>query len=295
MPLPVFIFVESNTTGTGPLFFDRARALGFRPLLFCRDVSRYRFLSQANILGGNDAVSCVDTTDLAALLERCQDVARAQDVAGIFSSSEYFIASAAWLAQEFHLPGGDPDAIRLCRNKAWQRSRLTCCGDVNPRYATASTVEAAVRGARSIGLPVVTKPTHGTGSIGVRLCTSIAEIQEHAATLLEDVTLAHSEILIEEMIEGPEYSVEIFNGNVLGITKKHLGRLPHFVEIGHDFPAPLPPSDAAALSTAAAAAAGALGLRWGPVHVELRLTADGAKIMEVNPNTVQLRISVGAG
>jgi biotin carboxylase len=70
---------------------------------------------------------------------------------------------------------------------------------------------------------------------------------------------------------------------VVGITAKHLGPPPHFVEIGHDFPAPLDPPDADAIGAAAVQALRALGLGWGPAHVELRLTSAGPRIVEVNP------------
>jgi biotin carboxylase len=67
------------------------------------------------------------------------------------------------------------------------------------------------------------------------------------------------------------------------VVRKHLGPEPRFVETGHDFPAPLDPATAAALGEAAVAALRALGLGWGAAHVELRLTAAGPRVVEVNP------------
>ena len=91
-------------------------------------------------------------------------------------------------------------------------------------------------------------------------------------------------VLVEEYLSGAEFSVETFDDRVVGVTRKHLGPLPFFVETGHDFPAPVAPAVAAALGATATAALRALGLGWGPAHVELRLSRGGEpRVIEVNP------------
>jgi biotin carboxylase len=76
--------------------------------------------------------------------------------------------------------------------------------------------------------------------------------------------------------------VEVWNGRAVTVVRKHLGPEPFFVETGHDVPAPLSTVDTAWLCHAAERAVAALGLTWGPAHVELRM-ADVPKIIEVNP------------
>jgi biotin carboxylase len=70
---------------------------------------------------------------------------------------------------------------------------------------------------------------------------------------------------------------------VVGVVAKHLGPHPHFVETGHDYPAPRPGAELTELGAVATAALRALGLGWGPAHVELRYTAAGPAVIEVNP------------
>jgi biotin carboxylase len=62
-----------------------------------------------------------------------------------------------------------------------------------------------------------------------------------------------------------------------------LGQHPHFVEVGHDYPAPLSAGVERIITRETTRAAKALGLSWGPAHFELRLTSSGPKIIEVNP------------
>jgi argininosuccinate lyase len=59
--------------------------------------------------------------------------------------------------------------------------------------------------------------------------------------------------------------------------------LPDFVEVGHDFPATLPCEVEEKVHSLVRRSLEALGLGWGPAHVELRLTDTGAAIIEVNP------------
>jgi biotin carboxylase len=69
----------------------------------------------------------------------------------------------------------------------------------------------------------------------------------------------------------------------LRITRKHISAEPFFVELGHDFPAGLPADMDKDIIDVAHHALRALGLAWGPLHIELRLTPNGPMIIEVNP------------
>lgn len=275
------VMVESNTTGTGRLFCAAAQRLGYRPMMFTRDPARYPYVAEDEI-----PHEVLDTTDLAALLRAGAGLDGR--IAGVTSSSEYSIGIAGAFARELGLPHQDPDAVAVCRDKSAQRARLGEAGLPGPRFASARTPGDAVAAAIDIGLPVVIKPVAGSGSIGVRLCTTGSEVRAAAGHILEtdhrELALPPQDsVLVEEYLDGPEYSVEVLGTRVVGITRKHLGPEPYFVETGHDFPAPLAEPERAALAEAALAALRALGLGHGPAHVELRLTAHGPRVVEVNP------------
>jgi S-sulfo-L-cysteine synthase (3-phospho-L-serine-dependent) len=272
------VLVESNTTGTGRLFCRAARQLGLRPVLFARDPARYPYVRQDRV-----PVRVLDTGDPAAVLAGC--AALPGPVRGVTSSSEYSVATAAEVARRLGLPHPDPDAVRACRDKPTQRARLAAAGLPGPAAAVAATAEEAGLAAAAIGPPVVLKPVAGSGSIGVRLCASPAGARAAADAVLRGLPglPAQPAVLIEAYLPGPEFSVETSDERVAGITAKHLGLRPWFVETGHDFPARLPAADRRALAVAAVAALRALGLGWGAAHVELRLTPNGPRVVEVNP------------
>ncbi|WP_306371635.1 ATP-grasp domain-containing protein [Nocardiopsis sp. CC223A] len=275
--VPHLVLVESNTTGSGRAFCAAARDRGTEPVLLSRDPDRYPYVARDGI-----AAVTVDTADRAAVLRACRGLPG--PVAGVTSSSEYFVATAAAAARSLCLPAPDPHAVDRTRAKARQRAALAAAGVPVPAFHEVASVPAGVAAARAViaaaGRAVV-KPVLGSGSDGVRLCARADEAESALIPLLAGRTGARA--LVESYLEGPEYSVETFDGRVVGITAKHLGPHPLFLETGHEYPAPLPGVRERALAETALAALAALGLGWGPAHVEIRLTAAGPRVVEVNP------------
>jgi S-sulfo-L-cysteine synthase (3-phospho-L-serine-dependent) len=286
---PVLALIESNTTGTGRMFAVAARARGLRPVLLSARPERYPWVAEDGV-----DVARVDTSDATAVVAGARAAVGTGELAGIATSSEYFVAVAARAAARLGLPGADPGAVERCRDKRRQRAALAGSGVSVPAFAGAGTPEEAAEAAvAAIGFPVVVKPADGTGSRGVRLCCDPIEVRDHAAGLL---AARHDErgrptipaVVVEEYVAGPEFSVETFGTAVVGLTAKYLGRLPSFVECGHDFPA----EDGAdsRLAAVAGAAIRALGLGFGPAHTELRLGPRGPVVIEVNPRLAGGRI-----
>lgn len=280
---PWLAFIESNTTGTGRSFARMAALQGFQPVLLAKDHARYSYSSEDWL-----RVIRVNTQNTEAVLKVCRYLTDDRGLAGVTSSSEYFIEMAGEIAGQLLLPGPNPEAVRACRDKLAQRIRLRDAGVGIPEFISVDSPNAAGEAAEALGVPVVLKPASGSGSVGVKMCERLSEVREHASVLLQQKVnerglLMPARILVEEMVQGPEYSVEAFGQRVVGITQKHLGPLPHFVEVGHDFPAPLPAEKESAIRDATMRALDALGLSWGPSHCELRLTERGVKIIEVNP------------
>jgi biotin carboxylase len=277
------LLIESNTSGTGRLFVQRAQQLGYRPLLISEDVSRYPWVQEHAVEFRRAA------TDDDRALRACVAELRADaPIAGIFSSSEYFIEAAARLASSEKLPGADPYAIVICRDKRRQRRRLKDASILVPAFSCAMTHTDVVGAINEQCCPLVVKPAFGTGSVGVQLCRTTDQVFEHATKLLartvnERGAAIEPAILIEEYLQGPEYSVETFGTHVIGITRKWLSPEPLFVESGHDFPADLPDEIATRIAETARRALATVGLHWGPAHVELRLTERGPAVIEINP------------
>ncbi len=287
------VFVESNTTGTGELFARRALALDLAVSVVAADHARYRFGDIAGV-----QTITADTADTAGLTSLVGALGtRTAPVAAVMSTSDHFVGVAAAVATRLLLDGPRPDAIERCRDKRLQHRCLAAAGVPTPQSQSATSVRDALAAAEELGYPVICKPNVGSGSVGVRLCAHREELRGHAGRLLASATNERGAaimpvVLLEEFIAGDEYSIEIVDGAVQAVIRKHLGATPHFVEIGHDYPATPGEGVAERLCAVAQDAVAALGLTCGPSHVEARTAPGGVRIIEVNPRLAGGRIPV---
>ena len=274
---PYVVFIESNTSGTGQLFFAAARDLNFEPILLAKDPQKYAFLADTEI----GVIDC-DTSDLGNLLSVCAQLASLRPVAGIMTSSEYFVEMVARLTQKLSFSGPSLTAVSMCRNKGALRRALQSAGLETLRFSEIAHVDNVRQAVQQIGLPVVVKPIAGSGSISVRLCLNEAEAEEQVTHIFR--TDSSTTALLEEYVSGTEYSVEVFNGEPVGITRKHLGKEPFFVETGHDFPAALAPDAKNDILRYVREVCEEIGLDWGAVHIEVKLDQKSRpQIIEINP------------
>ncbi|MFJ9607382.1 pyridoxal-phosphate dependent enzyme [Kitasatospora sp. NPDC101176] len=280
------LFVEANTSGTGVLALDLTRRLGLEPVLLTDTPERYAGAEES----GCEIVVC-DTSTERALREVIGERFARQELAGITTTSDFYVPVVARLADWLGLPGNPVQAMADTRNKARVRELLDAAGVDQPRFAAVRTVAQADAAVERIGLPCVVKPADDSGSNDVLLCHTREQVLAHVEHVLSvelnvrGLPTART-ALLEEFVEGPEYSVEMFGEGgrqvCVGITAKTVSDGPYFVERRHLFPAPLADADAAALRGTVGTALTALGVELGATHTEVRLSARGPLIVEVN-------------
>jgi cysteine synthase A len=276
-------FVESNTTGTGMVALSVARELGLAPALYTADAGRY-----PDAAGTGAAVLDCPTHDLAGTGARIGY----HDLAGITTTSDYYLAAVAELAQRAGLPGNDPAAVAICRDKGRTRRALADAGVAQPRFAVARSGPEVARAVSDVGLPCVVKPVDDSGSTNVRLCSTVDNAVAHAERVFATRVNVRGQpaarvVLVEEFVPGDELSVETFSRDgqaaLIGVAAKRVGCAPYFVELGHTFPAPLAEPVAAAVFSTVDSALKAVGYRWGPAHTEVKLGPDDkVAVVEIN-------------
>ena len=92
--------------------------------------------------------------------------------------------------------------------------------------------------------------------------------------------------LVEEFVEGQEYSVEYisFKGEhqFLALTYKYTTGAPHFIETGHLEPAPIDEDKLSEIKRVTEHALDSLGIKYGASHTEIKINKDGIiKIIEI--------------
>jgi S-sulfo-L-cysteine synthase (3-phospho-L-serine-dependent) len=284
-----FVLVESNTTGSGQLAVARLLAQGHRVSFLCRDRERYGFLRQAS---PGLTIIDVDTNDLGAVVRRLRELQGA-GIDALLTFSEFYVAIVAEAAAAVGARFLDPAAAHTCRNKFATRTALRAAGLATPDFWLVASDEQARRLSRTVAYPCVVKPLTDSGSKGVRLVSSAAELRAHCRALLgsranDRGQPVAGEALVESLLSGPEFSVETITlagavTKVVGVTTKHLGPPPHFVEIGHEFPSAIDRRRRQQLVDSALAALSAVGFDLGPAHTEIHWTAAGPVVVEINP------------
>lgn len=287
-------FVESNRSGSGFDALRAARRLGLHVTFFSCGLDRYHATPGGTaVLAGcvDEFVSCA-THELAPLMDAVQEVDARRPLDALLSVAEYEVVPAAEVARRLGLPGPDPAAVRIARNKAEQRRRWAERGVPIPEFRPVTTADEAIRAAEEVGFPCVVKAVDETSGAHVVRCTTVAEVVDTFTTIRSAATNRRGqarppEVLVEECLVGFEVSVEVLVEagavRVLGVTDKLLGGDNRFIELGHNFPSMLPDPVRSELERTAVAATTAVGFDLGIAHVELKYTAEGPKLIEINP------------
>ncbi len=137
-------------------------------------------------------------------------------------------------------------------------------------------------------LPVVIKPTKSAGVAGVKICRSLSEVKAAAKNVLATTSIyeqTNDEILVQSFSQGQEYIVDSvsFNGRHKVISvweverdRRNSPHLDKMVVVDHSAPR------YSQLLDYAARVLDALGVTYGPTHLEIIDTAAGPVIVELN-------------
>ncbi|WP_059359036.1 lyase family protein [Parachlamydia acanthamoebae] len=279
-----FGFIESNTTGTGQLFLNKAIEMGLEIVFLTSDPTKYFFLKEVGV----DVIH-IDTKDKDVVFDFLKKI---DNLVGVFSTSEYYMEVTAYVADNLGLPGNNPLAIEFCRNKNKFSQKISESSFLTPKSLFIDDLKILYEKVNELNFPVILKPVSGSGSVGVKKCVNFQEVQEHALKLLkldgkENGTSFSTGILVQPYVEGPEYSAEIFVYKdkyfELGLTAKHTSDDEYFIEVGHDFPAPFERDVEENIWNTIKAVLKLLNFSFGPAHIEFKLTGTQVVLIEVNP------------
>jgi argininosuccinate lyase len=239
-----------------------------------------------------DNVLTAETNDVDALLAYVAQLQPILGFDGVTTSCDYYLGTVARLAAHLGLPGPRPESVERAYRKDLAREALRAAGVPGPAYAVTEGWAATARAATRLGYPLVVKPVDLCAGMFVRAVRDEAELRQAYQAIEEFPVNARQQpriplVLLEEFLTGPEVSVETVTidrvTRAVGVTDKSLAGAPWFVESGHMFPAALDPAVADAAVETTAAALAAVGLDHGVAHTELRLTAAGPRVVEINP------------
>lgn len=234
----------------------------------------------------------VDLNDEIAVIQKIIDISAKYNIRGVFTLNEYRVVLAAKICEALGLTWGlSVDAALNCRQKKRTRELLLRQGVGSAQFVVIVSAPESLSALQKISCPVIVKPSNDAGSNFVARCDSPEQVWDAAAAITASkqnwVGQAFDrEILIEEFLDGPEFSVESCTvasvTTVLAITQKKLAAPPSTTEMEHLVPAPLSESERLAITALVSDALKALGVSRAVTHTEVKLTSVGPKIIEVN-------------
>lgn len=281
------IFIEASNTGAGEVTAKYAKDIGLTTVLMSFDPKSYT----ESVLRYIDYPIECDIDNLNALLIHVKSLDF--EINGVTTTNDLFVPHASYIAEKLHLASMKYKDVLNVRNKFNMRIKLREKNNsLNPNFEIACNYDDALKISKNLNFPVIFKPQDLNDSLYVNLINDKNDVVEYFKQIEswnrkdEEGNLIKP-ILIEEFIQGEEFSIETFQFyeeeiNLIGITKKIMTGIEHnsFVELGVTFPhdelnEKIFPIISKALVD--------IGINCGVIHTEFRISDGEIKILEINP------------
>ena len=233
------------------------------------------------------------------LLEKVKELNKTERIDGIVTFTENLVACCSYLTDYFGLPGNPFDTALCLRNKYKMRQSLKENGVPQPKFKFIRNTTEGIGAVKEIGFPTIIKPIAAAGSLGVIKADNRAELirgieiikklqSERDSQYFSDFEEVVTEdgIMLEEYMDGEEIAIDCIycNGvyHVLAIhDKPEKMPGPYFAETIYTTPSRHSQAVQQEIKNIAVRALKALNVKTGAAHIEMRLTLDGCKIIEV--------------
>lgn len=223
------------------------------------------------------------------------ELLRREHVDAVTTFSDAKLEITAAIAYELGLPYHSLATARTLRDKFLQREAVKARGLPSPRFSAVNSYAELAKVIDYVGFPVVLKPRRGSASVNTFVAHSMKELETLARLVDGDVGQGLSDSILEEFLQGERrhshewldsyVSVECLtsNGNThcLAVSDR-LAHAPPLRESGIMLPSTLEECEAAEVKELAVAALRACDVVLGGAHVEIQITCDGPRIIEIN-------------
>lgn len=238
---------------------------------------------------GNGTDAVVHASTVADIL-----AAVGRPVHAVVAATEPGVALADGVAHALGLPGNDPATAAARRHKDEMRRHARDVGLPVPRFEVVSggsggvSSEALVLAAQRIGFPAIIKPTSGAAANGVQVLRSAADARRLVGSPQSRDIFGHPICawMVEEYLTGRELAVNCFSDGV----EHHLLDIWEYQQpVNGPYDQPywnliqLTPGDAdwAVVVRAVRQILTHFGVRLGPSHTEVKVSADGVRLIEL--------------
>lgn len=232
--------------------------------------NRSNWTSDLEALRGVELGSLSEASAFSHVLEW----ARWLKVDAIIPGIDFAVRLASYVADELELAGLGQHAAKALTDKSLLRQLCSGTSINQPKWRVFDGLEQVTQNLATY--PAVLKPTNLQASAGVTLIRNKEQFEtakEHAyEAAYESNGAKEAMFLLEELIEGSEFSTEILVSKTkilwTNVTRKHVAQGPWPVEIGHDLPATITTQLKNELDTAIRSLVEVTAVRDGLLHAE---------------------------
>jgi len=278
---------------TKRFLYERARSSGVE-LVFVGDCGGWAHSLQEDGVAARllDADTSGDPDQAAGrILAALGDEARRLD--GVVTLWEDAVPATARVARALGLPGTDPATTDRARNKLRTLEASRAAGLPTPRFMHLRGRGSLAAAAEHVGFPAVIKPVFGSGALGCLRVDDLAALEDayalDSALITPELNVIFrqgTDLMLEEYLDGTEFDVDmVLSGGECvfsAVSENWPTTEPYFVETGMHTPSSHPPERLRALTDLAVSTVLALGFEHGVLHVEVKDTSRGARLLEIN-------------
>lgn len=207
------------------------------------------------------------------ILEECKKI----QPKGIVSiASDLANITVNYVAEKLGLTGNGMHCTRMATNKHLMRRAFEANHLPSPKSILISLDN--IEDVSEFQYPLIVKPTDRSGSRGIFKVENVDQLQA-AISKVQELSFEHK-ALVEEFVEGNEYSIEYVSWKgthtFLAVTKKQTTGAPYFIETGHVQPADdISLEMQETLKILVPQILDALEIRYGASHTELKIDQNG--------------------
>jgi len=221
----------------------------------------------------------ISIVDKEAILEKCREI---QIDAILSIASDVAVPTIAFVADKLGLRSNSIDSAIISTNKFLMRSCFVKVGLNSPKFFLIDEQDSLTL-INEFHYPLIVKPTDRSGSRGVTISNNQNELTQNISRAVSESF--EKKAIVEEFIEGPEYSVESISEDgvhtILAITEKVTSGPPYFVELEHHQPAKLNSLLEEQINQVVISGLNALDVKFGASHTELKISLKGIYIIEI--------------
>ncbi|QPQ33135.1 ATP-grasp domain-containing protein [Lysinibacillus sp. JNUCC 51] len=283
--MKTIIFIGTNKSGSSREATRAAEKMGYFTVLFTNNEKQ---LQQRNAYPDIHKMILIDTSNIKIMKDEILNLSKnGFEIKSIVSFVDPFVHIASILCDEFCDNKTSSTAIEMMEDK--EKTRIFLKNQpYSPKFFLLKPNESVPN---NLGFPLIVKSPKSTGSKDVLLANDTGQLEKHLSHLRSKNP--GETIMVEEYIEGPQYLVEalVYNrqANIIGIIEQEITQGKRFIITGYGVLVKAPKEIQTGLEEVLQSIVKEFNIENGALHLELRLTKNGWKLIEINP-----RISGGA-